>query len=258
MLPRDATTALLRHNLLLARRDAAPLVVMVAMPLVLMAFLQPALRLSLQAEGYDQASGAEQTVPGMAVMFVLYMVGVVGFRIFEEHGWGTWNRLRASPAGAAAVLVGKIAPSFLVLTAQLTVLFGAGVVLYGLRIAGSVIALLLVGLAFAGMVLALGVLLAAVARTAQQLNVLSNIGTTVLAGIGGAIVPLGTLPEWAQSLAPATPSYWAMLGFRTVILEGGHVGDVIPPVVVLLVFAGVFAALAATRFRFDDTKTALV
>lgn len=252
--PVEPLRAMLGHNLLLARRDVAPVVVMIVMPLVLMAFLQPALRLSLQAEGYTNVTGAEQAVPGMAVMFVLYMVGVVGFRIFEEHGWGTWDRLRASPAGTAAIVAGKVAPSFLVLVVQLGSLFLAGAIFYRLPVAGSLIALVLVAAAFAAVVLALGVLLAALARTAQQLNALANVGATALAGIGGAIVPIGVLPGWAQTIAPSMPSYWAMRGFHSVILDGGGVSDVLVSVAMLTAFAALFAVVAAKRFRMDEVK----
>jgi ABC-2 type transport system permease protein len=256
MRSREPLRALLAHNLLLARRDLAPLIVFIAMPLVLMAFLQPALRLSLHAEGYTGATGAEQAVPGMAVMFVLFMIGVVGFRIFEEHGWGTWDRLRASPAGRTAIIVGKVAPSFLVLVAQLVVLFVAGALIYDLAITGSLLALALVALAFAMTVLTLGVLLAAVLSTVQQLNAAANIGATALAGLGGALVPIGVLPGWSQAIAPATPSHWAMEGFRTVILDAGGIADVAVPVLVLSAFAAGFTLLGASRFRVDDVKVA--
>ena len=38
--------------------------------------------------------------------------------------------------------------------------------------------------------------------------------------IGGALVPLSVLPQWAKTIAPLTPTYWAMRGFRSVILDG--------------------------------------
>ena len=76
----------------------------------------------------------------------------------------------------------------------------------------------------------------------------------ILAGIGGALVPVSALPGWAQAIAPATPAYWAMSGFRSLILEGAGVGAVLTAVVVLLAFAGGCAALAIFRFRFEETK----
>src|SRR5437868_9051419 len=53
----------------------------------------------------------------------------------------------------------------------------------------------------------------------SQLNAFSNLGAMVLAGVGGALAPTSALPSWARTLAPATPSYWAMRGFRQVILH---------------------------------------
>jgi len=63
---------------------------------------------------------------------------------------------------------------------------------------------------------------------------------------------------WARAVAPATPSYWAMRGFRSVILDGDGIGDVVAPVVALLAFAAVFALIAAVRFRFDEVKSSFL
>jgi ABC-2 type transport system permease protein len=107
-------------------------------------------------------------------------------------------------------------------------------------------------------VLTFGSLLAAFASNANQLNVFANLGGAALAGLGGALVPLSTLPGWARAVAPATPSYWAMRGFRSVILDGDGIGDVVAPVVALLAFAAVFALIAAVRFRFDEVKSSFL
>jgi ABC-2 type transport system permease protein len=88
--------------------------------------------------------------------------------------------------------------------------------------------------------------------------VLANLGGVALAGLGGALVPLSTLPGWAEAVAPGTPSYWAMRGFRAVILDGDGAGGVIVPILVLLAFGAVFAVVAAVRFRFDERKSSFL
>lgn len=254
----ESALALIRHNLLLARRDLQTFAFAVAMPFVLIAFTRAAYRPVLVGEGYADANGTEQAVPGMAVMFALLLVGTIGFRVFEEHSWGTWSRLRASPAGPLTVLAGKLLPSLLVVGAQQTVLFVAGVALYDLHVKGSAASVALVTTALGICVLTFGSLLAAFASNANQLNVFANLGGAALAGLGGALVPLSTLPGWARAVAPATPSYWAMRGFRSVILDGDGIGDVVAPVVALLAFAAVFALIAAVRFRFDEVKSSFL
>jgi ABC-2 type transport system permease protein len=76
--------------------------------------------------------------------------------------------------------------------------------------------------------------------------------------IGGALVPLAVLPEWAKKIAPITPTYWAMRGFRSVILDGQSFGAMVAPIAALAAMSAVFAVIALRRLRFDDAKTVIV
>src|SRR5439155_21749794 len=104
----------LRHSVAIARQDARvfrrdPLFVVVftVMPLIVMAFVKPAFRDTLVAHGAAGANGAEQAVPGLAVMFSFFLVGQAGWGVFREHGWNTWLRLRASWASTPDIVAGK-------------------------------------------------------------------------------------------------------------------------------------------------------
>jgi ABC-2 type transport system permease protein len=88
----------------------------------------------------------------------------------------------------------------------------------------------------------------------MQLNALGNLGALLLAGLGGALTPIPSLPAWARAIAPGTPSYWAMRGFRSVVLDGAGVGAVLLPSAMLLAFAAGLGTVAATRFRVDQRK----
>jgi ABC-2 type transport system permease protein len=72
--------------------------------------------------------------------------------------------------------------------------------------------------------------------------------------IGGALVPLNVLPGWARTIAPVTPTYWAMRGFRSVILDAQGLNGVAMPIAVLLAMTLLFAVVALRRLRFDETK----
>ncbi|MGA2380816.1 MAG: hypothetical protein ABSG85_16080 [Spirochaetia bacterium] len=94
---------MLRRSLSLARNtiklylsDPVPLMVFIFMPLGLMAFLAPASRALLQAQGYAHAGGAEQAVPGMTVMFSFFVIGVIGIQFYREQGWARGTGI-ASP-----------------------------------------------------------------------------------------------------------------------------------------------------------------
>lgn len=248
--------AVAKHDLRVLRSDPAFLVIMTVMPLIVMAFIKPAFGTAAVPFGggaAGRADGAAHAVPAVTVMFAFFLVGNVGFGVFREHGWNTWERLRASPAAPAEVMAGKVVVPLLTLALQLVVLIGLGGVLFDLRVHGSLVAMAAVAGALALCLVAMGLFLLAVAKTIMQLNAVSNLGAMLFAGLGGAIAPISVLPGWARAVAPSTPSYWAMRGFRDVI-GGGGLADAALPVAVLLGFAVVFAALAALRFRFDDVK----
>ena len=245
------SAALVRHELRVMMADKESLVVLMAMPLVMMAFFKPVARLALTADN-PTANGSEFTVPGMTTMFAFFLVGYIGFSFFAERQWNTWERLRASPATNAEILVGKVVPAVLLCLIQQAGLFSAGYVLFGMRVRGSVLAVVLVCLALTLCLVSIGVLMAALLRTQQQLNVISNLGAMVLAGISGTLVPLSVLPGWARAVAPIAPQYWAMRGFRSTILDGEGVSAVALPVGMLLTIGVLAGGLALLRFRFDD------
>jgi ABC-2 type transport system permease protein len=247
---------IVRQDLRLLRADPTFVVVMMVMPLGFMAFSKDSAAAVLSSvEGRAGVNGAEQVVPGGAVLFSMFLMSNVAFGVFREHGWKTWDRLRASPARSAEVMAGKVAVPLVVLAVQLTALFAAGFVLYDLEVRGTLVGVALVAAMFALSLVGLGLMLLALCRTVMQLNTLSNLGAMLLGGLGGAIAPVSALPGWARAAAPATPSYWAMRGFRSAILDpAAGVADVALPVAVLALFTGGFLAVAAWRFRFADTK----
>jgi ABC-2 type transport system permease protein len=103
----------------------------------------------------------------------------------------------------------------------------------------------------------LGVAVTAVCRSVQQANAFSYAGLVVFGAIGGALVPLTVLPAWAKTIAPLTPTYWAMRGFRSVILDGQGFGAMAAPIAALAAMSAVFAVIALRRLRFDDTKVVI-
>ncbi len=246
--------SIVRTELRLLRHDPVPAAVLVGMPLVLMTLLSDAMKSTLATEGYPGVAGSAQTVPGMACVFASFAIAVVGFAIFREHGWRTWARLRAAGLGARALLGGKLAVPAGLVAAQHVVLFGFGVAFLDLEVTGSWLAVALLGACFGALVLVAGLAAAAALSTIQQVNAVTNLGAMALGGLGGGFVPVESLPDWIEPLAPISPVYWAMDGYRTAILDGGGVGDVLVPLAVLLAFTALFAAIAVWRLKLDAPK----
>jgi ABC-2 type transport system permease protein len=250
--------AVARNETRVMLTDIGSILQLVLMPIVMIAFLKPVFKATLQQAGQRPGNGAEQAVPGMAVMFAFFLVGFVAFAFFREHGYGTWERLRASAASPTEIMIGKVIPAVGLAFVQQAVIFIVGFALFGLRVNGPVLLLPLIALAYAVSLVSFGVALAAVCRTSQQVNGLSSVGAMLFAGLGGSFVPLAALPHWAKLLAPFTPTYWTMRAFHSVIVDGRGIDALGLPLLILAALSLAVAALAATRFRFEETKVAVV
>jgi ABC-2 type transport system permease protein len=249
---------ILAHELRLAARDPVTIMVLVVFPIITMAFVKPAFRAALQQSGYPHANGAEQVVPGQAVMSAFFIVSVTTFAFFSEHAYRTWDRLRSSPASSIEIVVGKAMPRIAMVVAQLVIVLGAGVLLFGLHFSGDAVALAPLIFSFAVTLVLLGVAITALAHSAQQASAVAFAGMVLFGAIGGALVPLSVLPHWAKPFAPVTPTYWAMRGFNSVILDGRGWGAMVAPVAALAVMSVVFTAVALRKLRFDATKDVFV
>ncbi|MBV8950273.1 MAG: ABC transporter permease [Actinobacteria bacterium] len=246
---------LVAHELRLTRRSVDAVLVLIAFPLITIGFLKPAIRPALVQSGFPHANGAEHVVPGQTVMSAFFLVSLITFSFYTEHSWATWDRLRASPATSLEIVLGKTLPRLGMGVLQFVVLLGAGVLVFGLGIRGNAVALVPLVFAFVACLVALGVAVTALCRTAQQANAFGYGGMVLFGALGGAFVPISVLPRWARTVAPVTPTYWAMRGMRSVILGGRGLGAVVAPSVVLLVMAFAFAVVALRRLRFDERKT---
>ena len=245
---------LLMHNWRLLIADPAPIVMQTIMPIAMMAFLQGTGRAVLRQGGFAGANGAELVVPGMAVMFAFFGVAFIGTAFFTEHEWGTWERLRASRAGSLEIVMTKILPPAALMLGQLVLLFIAGAWLFGMQIRGSLAGVAVMMLASITLLVALSMLFVAVSKTVNQLSAMVQMAAMVLPGLGGALAPVDVLPDWARAIAPVSPAYWMLQGFRSVVLEGRGVDATIGPAAITLAFSAVAAAIAIRTFRVTDEK----
>jgi ABC-2 type transport system permease protein len=244
-----------RQNLRLLLGDPGPIFIFILTPLLVMAVIKPTQQVVLRGQGYIHANGAEQVVPGFITMFAFFWVAFVGRNFVAEHGWGTWERLQVSPATPGDIMLGKVLPAFLVILAQMGILFGLGYLLFGLTSKGPAWSLILVAVPLATCVLALTLALVGLVRTLTQVDAFGNLITMLFASLGGALAAIAVLPGWARDIAPATPGYWANKAAANVILNGKDVGAVLGPAAVLVAFTVGFAVVAATTFNFSEAKS---
>ncbi len=251
MSPRRSA-AVSRHEVRVLRRDPLPLAVLLMMPMIMAPLYRTTFHAALVFGGHPHASGSDFAIPAQMVQFGFFLVPFTGFTFFREHIWKTWQRLRGSAATPAEIVIGKAVPMVVLGVLQVAVLVTFGWAVLGLHLRGEAVALGAVGVVYVCCAVTIGLALTAVLRTSQQLNAVGFLGATVLGALGGALVPLSTLPRWTRALAPATPQYWAMRAARDLVLDGKAAQAVVLPIVVLAGFTVLSGAIAVRRFQFGE------
>lgn len=200
--------------------------------------------------GDDDASGFAQSVPGMGSMYVMFTVLAGAVLVIQERNNWTLQRLVTMPVTRAELLGGKVLARFSMGMIQYTVAFIAGAI-FGLSYSGIVLPLILLMIAFTLCITALTFLFGSFISTEQQAAGLTTFIVLTLAPLGGAWWPLEIVPEFMQVIGHISPIAWAMDGYTDLFFNNGGLEDVVLPVAVLLVMAGVMFVLGITRFKYE-------
>jgi len=197
-------------------------------------------------------STAAIMVPALIGM-VLTAVGTVitSLGVVRERQEGTLEQLAVMPLRPRDVIVGKIAPYFLVGIIDMTVITAAGLLLFDVPFRGSWPVFIGGALLFLLAVLGLGVLISTLSQTqgeAIQLAIMTMLPQVMLSGM---IFPLTSMPwgvRWISYLLPLT--YFIQI-VRGVFLKATPIDALWLPFVALTALAVVVLGLAVLRFRRD-------
>ncbi len=192
---------------------------------------------------------AARLVGGYAIMFLLFAVSGSAATLFEERDSGVFQRLLSSPVRPAHILWARFIFGVILGLAQITVLFCAGRVFFGLDILSHIGALLAVSLGAAAACSAFGMLIAAIAPSAAAATGIATFVVISMSAVGGAWFPVTFMPDYIQRLSKLTLVYWSVEGFADVLWAGSSLLEVLPKVGILAGMAAGVMAVAVICFN---------
>ena len=191
-----------------------------------------------------------QAVTGNGVLFILLnCVMSGGMGLAQEKRRNTLDRLMVSPMSRGSILLGKVLGLYLVGLLQAAVIFGFGVVV-GVAL-GDVLGVVLVTLLFILVGCSLGLMIAALARREENVQLIGGPVAMVMTALGGGLFPYSMSPPWMQKIALLFPTGWAMEAYHQLLWQGKRWESVVGNLVVLAAFAAVFLAVGIRRLRWE-------
>jgi len=197
-------------------------------------------------------NGYAHSFCGMAIQFLLFAMANAGIEMLLERQRGLWKRLRSAPVSRVTLLAGKGISGTAISLMILLVSFAFAIVVFRVRIHGSVAGFFSVAVACSMMAAAFGLLVAAIGGTPATARGVTTLAVLMMVMLGGAWVPTFIFPAWLQQFTMIVPVRWAVDGLDAMTWRGIGISGAVVPTLVLLCFTAVFGAIAAARFQWEE------
>jgi len=186
---------------------------------------------------------------GLILTFIGTIITSIG--LVRERQTGTLEQLAVMPLKPSDVIVGKIAPYFILACVDMLIVTLLGVWIFDVPFNGSPWVFALGAAIFLFVVLGLGVLISTASQTQAQAIQLAIMMLMPQILLSGFIFPLSAMPTviaWIGYCLPLT--YFVQIS-QGVMLRGAGLDSLWPAFVVLSIMAVVIFSAAVLRFRRD-------
>lgn len=196
-------------------------------------------------------SGFLHTSPSMMVQFAMAgLIGSASILVLERKSRAL-QRLLTTAISRVEIILGHYLAMVVMILAQLVILAAFGQLALRVDYLREPLAILLLMVATALWTASLGLLIGTLAKTDDQVTIFALIPMFVLAGMGGAWVPLEFTGKTFQTIGHLLPTAWAMDGLENIVIRGLGLDSVLLPVGIMLAYAMGLFALAVWRFWFE-------
>lgn len=190
-------------------------------------------------------------VPGlMVVILVMVAVMLTSLTIAREYERGSMEQLFATPVGRLEVILGKLAPYFLIGLLQVLLVLALGVTFFDVPVRGSVLLLFGLSSLFLLAMLMQGLVISVVTRNQMVASQVAAISTFLPALLmSGFIFPVDNMPLFLRGIANVMPAQYYVRSLRAVLLRGNGLEVIWPELLALTGFFLLLLLIAVKRFQ---------
>lgn len=199
----------------------------------------------------EELKSSYMFVPGiMAVILMLISAMMTSISIAREKELGTMEILLVSPLKPIQIVIGKVAPYFILSFANAVSILTIGYFVFGVPINGSLILLMAETMLFILMALSLGILISTVAKT-QQFAMMASMFVLMLPTmlLSGFVFPIENMPVWLQVICQFMPPKWFITIIRNIMLKGTGFLFIWKETLILVAFTVFFIGMSVKKFK---------
>ncbi|HQS45324.1 MAG TPA: ABC transporter permease [Xanthobacteraceae bacterium] len=205
----------------------------------------------VQHRRYNPAGTSQlNIVPGLlGTILTMTMLIFTALSVTREVERGTLESLLSMPIHPVEIMLGKIIPYVLVGVLQAVLILGAGVVLFGVPVEGSLLLLCIVTLLFITANLAVGYTFSTLAQNQLQAVQMSFMFFLPNILLSGFMFPFAGMPVWAQWISECLPLTHYLRMVRGILLKASTFADLQLDIAILALLMLIAMGIAVARFR---------
>jgi imidazolonepropionase-like amidohydrolase/ABC-type multidrug transport system permease subunit len=195
------------------------------------------------------------------VVTMVLVIGILGNGLFgggirtvQDREQNILRRYKVAPISPTPLLVASVVTGWVLYLPAVVTTFVLARIVYGLPFPARWLSLLV--LVSAGVIAfrAVGLIIASVANSAQESQILVQLVYLPMLFLSGTTVPLTFLPTWTQSLAHFLPATYLVTALQGVLVRGETLvenGHALSVLLLTTLFSGLFASVL---FRWEKEE----
>ncbi|HJW72385.1 MAG TPA: ABC transporter permease [Geothrix sp.] len=190
-------------------------------------------------------------VPGLiAVIMMLISALLTSLTVAREWETGTMEQLISTPVSRSELILGKLAPYFVIGMVDMLLSVLAGRFLFDVPIRGSLVLLFVVSAIYLVGALALGIFISTMAKTQLLASQAAFVATFLPAFLlSGFMFDIGNMPRALQVVTYLVPARYFVTFLRGLYLKGTGLAQLWPECLLMVAFASLMLLLAVRSFQ---------
>ena len=190
-------------------------------------------------------------IPGLIAVIMMVIAALLTSLTFaREWERGTMEQLIATPVKPSEVVLGKLAPYFLIGFIDMVISVLMAVFLFEVPLKGNVFVLGVVSSVFLFGALGLGIVISIVSKSQLVASQIAMVATFLPAFLlSGFMFSISNMPVPLQVFSRIVPARYFVAVLKGIFLKGNPIGILIVDAIFLPFFAGIVFMVAIHKFR---------
>lgn len=189
-------------------------------------------------------------IPALMVVLLIIICGFLpALNLVSEKETGTIDAMNVTPVSRLTFVMSKLIPFWAVGIIVVTIGMLVGWLVYDLTPTGNIAAIYLATILFSLVMSGFGVSVANYSSTMLQSIFVMFAFIMIFQLMSGLFTPIGSMPQWAQSITYFIPPRYFIEIMRSIYLKGAPLAELFPQFLALLGFASFFCSIAALSYK---------